>query len=103
LPKVRTDPEVLGGLMRGPKDRALVTALMHDLMARVTRDRTGCLALPEMRLEATRRPELHGSCTRSVCADLEQGMEFHRSAGPPGGDETVAVLCLAMLGLILST
>ncbi len=28
-------------------------------------------------------------------------MEFHRSAGLPGGDETVAVLHLAMLGLIL--
>ncbi|MFJ5996299.1 hypothetical protein [Streptomyces sp. NPDC092370] len=30
-------------------------------MARATRDRTGCLALMEPRLEATRRPELLAS------------------------------------------
>ncbi|MFF4798626.1 TetR/AcrR family transcriptional regulator [Streptomyces sp. NPDC001351] len=99
--RLAPDPEVLAGLMRAPKDRALVTALMHDLMARVIGDRTGYLALLEMRLEATRHPELRASYTESVRADLEQGMEFHRSAGLPGGDETVAVLYLAMLGLIL--
>ncbi|MGW7406230.1 TetR/AcrR family transcriptional regulator [Streptomyces sp. NPDC054833] len=99
--RLAPDPEVLTALMRSPKDRALVTALMRDLMRRVTRDRTGYLALLEMRLEATRRPELRGSFTRSVRGDLEYGMEFHRQAGLPGGDETVAVLYLAMLGLIL--
>ncbi|MFF4501895.1 TetR/AcrR family transcriptional regulator [Streptomyces sp. NPDC001401] len=99
--RLAPDLEVLGELMRAPKDRGLVTALMHDLMARVTGDRTGCLALLEMRLEATRRPELRASCTESVRADLEQGMEFHLSAGLPGWDETVAVLYLAMLGLVL--
>ncbi|MFF4545310.1 TetR/AcrR family transcriptional regulator [Streptomyces sp. NPDC001435] len=99
--RLAPDPEVLTALMRSPKDRALVTALMRDLMRRVTRDRTGYLALLEMRLEATRRPELRDSFTRSVRGDLEYGMEFHRQAGLPGGDETVAVLYLAMLGLIL--
>jgi DNA-binding transcriptional regulator YbjK len=99
--RLAPDPEVLAALMRSPKDRALVTALMRDLMRRVTRDRTGYLALLEMRLEATRRPELRDSFTRSVRGELEYGMEFHRQAGLPGGDETVAVLYLAMLGLIL--
>ncbi len=54
-----------------------------------------------MRLEATRRPELRASYTKTIRADLEYGMEFHRGAGLPGGDETVTVLYLAMLGLIL--
>ncbi|MXM68369.1 TetR family transcriptional regulator [Streptomyces sp. HUCO-GS316] len=99
--RLAPDPEVLSALLTGPRDRTLVTALMHDLMARATRDRTGYLALLEMRLEATRRPELRASYTKSVRADLEYGMEFHRDAGLPGGDETVAVLYLAMLGLIL--
>ncbi|WP_329334856.1 TetR family transcriptional regulator [Streptomyces sp. NBC_00663] len=99
--RLAPDPEVLAGLLARPKDRALVTAFMHDLMSRATADRTGYLALLEMRLEATRRPELRQSYTRSVRADLEQGMEFHRDAGLPGGDETVTVLYLAMLGLIL--
>ncbi|MEU6063532.1 TetR family transcriptional regulator [Streptomyces sp. NPDC047082] len=99
--RLAPDPEVLTALLRAPRDRALVTALMRDLMRRVTRDRTGYLALLEMRLEATRRPGLRDSFTRSVRGDLEYGVEFHRQAGLPGGDETVAVLYLAMLGLIL--
>lgn len=99
--RLAPDPEVLAGLLARPKDRALVTAFMHDLMSRATADRTGYLALLEMRLEATRRPDLRQSYTRSVRADLEQGMEFHRAAGLPGGDETVTVLYLAMLGLLL--
>ncbi len=88
-------------LLTRPRDRSLVTAFMHDLMARATRDRTGYLALLEMRLEATRRPELRASFTKSVRGDLEEAMEFHRSAGLPGGDEVVTVLYLAMLGLLL--
>lgn len=99
--RLAPDPAVLAELMTRPKDRALVTAFMHDLVARATHDRTGYLALLEMRLEATRRPELRASYTKSVRGDLEYGMEFHRDAGLPGGDETVTVLYLAMLGLLL--
>ncbi|WP_405648420.1 TetR/AcrR family transcriptional regulator [Streptomyces sp. NBC_00019] len=99
--RLAPDPSVLAELMTRPKDRALVAAFMHDLMARATHDRTGYLALLEMRLEATRRPELRESYTKSVRGDLDYGMQFHRDAGLPGGDETVVVLYLAMLGLIL--
>lgn len=74
---------------------------MRDLLSRATRDRTGYLALFEMRLEATRRPSLRTSYTASVRGDLDQAMEFHRDAGLPGGDETVVVLYLAVLGLLL--
>lgn len=91
----------MAALLELPRDRSLITAFMHDLMGRATRDRTGYLALLEMRLEATRRPELRTSYTKSVRGDLEEGMRFHRAAGLPGGDETVTVLYLAMLGLIL--
>ncbi|MET7379476.1 TetR family transcriptional regulator [Streptomyces sp. NPDC005526] len=99
--RLAPDPEVLTRLMARPRDRTLVTALMHDLLARATRDRAGYLALLEMRLEATRRPALRDSFTRSVRGDLEEAVEFHRAAGLPGGDETVTVLYLAVLGLIL--
>ncbi|MDQ0833354.1 DNA-binding transcriptional regulator YbjK [Streptomyces sp. B4I13] len=99
--RLAPDPEVFGGLMAQPRDRSLVAAFMHDLMARATRDRTGYLALLEMRLEATRRPELRSSFTTSVRGDLQEGLDFHRASGLPGGDETVVVLYLAMLGLLL--
>jgi DNA-binding transcriptional regulator YbjK len=99
--RLAPNPEVLAELMTRPKDRSLVAAFMHDLMARATGDRTGYLALLELRLEATRRPELRASYTKSVRADLEEGIRFHREAGLPGGDETVTVLYLAVLGLLL--
>ncbi|OQR60487.1 TetR family transcriptional regulator [Streptomyces maremycinicus] len=99
--RLAPDPEVLGALLARPRDRSLVTALMHDLTARATGDRSGYLALLELRLEATRRPELRASFTSSVRGDLEYGMDFHREAGLPGGDETVVVLYLAMLGLLM--
>ncbi|MFE3853351.1 TetR/AcrR family transcriptional regulator [Streptomyces griseorubiginosus] len=99
--RLAPNPEVLAELMARPKDRTLVAAFMHDLMARATGDRTGYLALLELRLEATRRPELRASYTKSVRADLEEGIRFHREAGLPGGDETVTVLYLAVLGLLL--
>lgn len=99
--RLAPDPEVIAGLMTRPKDRSLVTAFMHDLMARATGDRTGYLALLEMRLEAQRRPELRSSFTKSVRGDLDEALEFHRNAGLPGGDEVVTVLYLAVLGLLL--
>ncbi|MFE9763433.1 TetR/AcrR family transcriptional regulator [Streptomyces sp. NPDC005808] len=99
--RLAPDPSVLAELLKAPKDRSLVLAFMRDLLARATRDRTGYLALFEMRLEATRRPALRASYTKSIRGDLEEGMEFHRNAGLPGGDETVTVLYLAMLGLLL--
>src|SRR4051812_47899034 len=93
--RLAPDPDVVADLLTRPKDRSLVKSLMHDLTARAPRDLTGYLALLEMRLEAPRRPELRASYTRSVRADLEEGMRFHREAGLPGGDETVLVLYLA--------
>ncbi|MGW2743344.1 TetR/AcrR family transcriptional regulator [Streptomyces sp. NPDC001450] len=99
--RLAPDPEVTEALLCRPRDRSLVRAFMQDIMDRATRDRTGYLALLEMRLEATRRPELRASFTKSVRGDLEQGIGFHRQSGLPGGDETVTVLYLAMLGLIL--
>nr|WP_107902934.1 TetR/AcrR family transcriptional regulator [Streptomyces chartreusis] len=99
--RLAPDPDVIAGLLARPKDRSLVTAFMHDLMARATRDRTGYLAMLEMRLEASRHPELRSSFTKSVRGDLDEAIEFHRGAGLPGGDEVVTVLYLAMLGLLL--
>ncbi|MFK4098588.1 TetR/AcrR family transcriptional regulator [Streptomyces sp. NPDC019531] len=71
--RLAPDPDKLAEPLTLPKDRSLVAAFMNDLMARAPHDRTGHLALLEMRLEATRLP---------------------------GGDKTVTVLYLAMLGLL---
>ncbi|MFJ6620499.1 TetR/AcrR family transcriptional regulator [Kitasatospora sp. NPDC091335] len=99
--RLTPDPAVLAELLRAPRDRALVTALMHDLLRRITADRAGYLALLELRLEATRRPELRAQLTATVREQLEANIAYHLDEGFPGGRDTVVVLYLAMTGLIL--
>ncbi|MEV1023596.1 TetR family transcriptional regulator [Streptomyces sp. NPDC050264] len=99
--RLAPDPEVVGELLKRPRDRALVTAFMHDLMGRVQGDRTGYLAMMEMRLEAVRRPELRASLTKSLRGDLDFGIAFNAESKLPGGAEEITLLYLGMLGLIL--
>ncbi|MBO1413124.1 TetR/AcrR family transcriptional regulator [Streptomyces sp. FH025] len=99
--RLTPDPEILAGLLLAPRDRALVTALMHDLIRRISADRSGYLAMLELRLEATRRPELRAQLTGTIREELEANTAYHLSEGLPGDRETVLVLYLAMTGLIL--
>jgi DNA-binding transcriptional regulator YbjK len=47
--RLAPDPAVVAELLQRPRDRELVAAFMHDLLARAQRDRTGYLAMMEMR------------------------------------------------------
>lgn len=70
-------------------------------MARIERDPAGYLALQELRLEATRRPELRAALTGTLQANFDASVQFHVDSGLPGGAETVALLYLAMTGLVI--
>lgn len=97
------DPAILGPLLKLPRTRKLEVELMRDLMDRVTRNRAGYLALLELRLEATRRPELQASLTETIRSDLETNVAFHLNEGLPGDRTTVLTLYFAMLGLIVES
>ncbi|MFI0237420.1 TetR/AcrR family transcriptional regulator [Streptomyces sp. NPDC016845] len=99
--RLAPDPEAVAELLKRPRDRALVTAFMHDLIGRVKGDRTGFLAMMEMRLEATRRPALRTSLMTSLRGDLDFGIAFNAESELPGGAEEITLLYLGMLGLIL--
>ncbi|RJO73382.1 TetR/AcrR family transcriptional regulator [Nocardia panacis] len=86
---------------RGPLTRATMTELMTELVERISRFRTGYLALLELRLEATRRPELQTLLTERVHADLDFNIANYRDSGLPGGEDTVVLLYLALNWLIL--
>jgi Tetracyclin repressor-like, C-terminal domain len=66
-----------------------------------TRERTSYLALLELRLEATRRPELRASLTQTITETLEADVRFHLESGLPGDRTAVMLLYLAMTGLLL--
>lgn len=87
-------------LTRAPS-RELVKDFMHELVGRVTAERSGYLALLELRLEATRRPALREALTRTLGADFRANLDFHQEAGLPGDAQDMQVLFLAMTGLLL--
>ncbi|MFB7614514.1 TetR/AcrR family transcriptional regulator [Kitasatospora sp. NPDC056181] len=99
--RLTPDPAVLAELLRAPRDRALVTALMHDLLRRITAERAGYLAMLELRLEATRRPGVRDQLTGTIREQLEANIAYHLDEGFPGDRETVVLLYLAMTGLLV--
>jgi DNA-binding transcriptional regulator YbjK len=78
-----------------------VVEFVRGIVRRVSADRAGYLAMLELRLEATRRPELMADLTAALRAQFEANVDFHVDAGLPGGRDGVIVLQLAVTGLLL--
>lgn len=87
--------------LHGPRSRETITELMTEVVDRVVRFRTGYLAILELRLEATRRPELQALLTERVRADLDFNIRNHLESGMPGDEDAVVLLYLALNWLIL--
>ncbi|WP_062980740.1 TetR/AcrR family transcriptional regulator [Nocardia anaemiae] len=91
----------MADLTTGPKTRAHITELMRETVGRLEAFRTGYLAMLELRLEATRRPELRAVMTEAVRADLDFNVRNHLEAGLPGDEKSVMLLYLALNWLIV--
>jgi DNA-binding transcriptional regulator YbjK len=87
--------------LHGLRSRETITELMTEVVERVFDFRTGYLAIIELRLEATRRPELQTLLTERVRADLDFNIRNHLEYGLPGDEDTVVLLYLALNWLIL--
>ncbi|MFE4581202.1 TetR/AcrR family transcriptional regulator [Streptomyces chartreusis] len=101
LERLTPDPAELEEAMKAGTPRDVTVTLLRQLLARTRRERGSHLALMEMRLEATRRPELNTELTRFFELQLEGNIAYHLDAGLPGGREGVVLLYVAMLGLIV--
>jgi DNA-binding transcriptional regulator YbjK len=99
--RLEPDEAVLASSLTGPRDRARVTELIHEVVERVAAFPTGFLALLELRLEANRRPELREVLTRRIRADVDFNVTHHLKSGLPGDATTVVLLYLAMNWLIV--
>ncbi|GAA1351753.1 TetR/AcrR family transcriptional regulator [Streptomyces beijiangensis] len=99
--RMTPDPaEIEAAMLPGPS-RALAAGLMHWLVRRMEQERTGYLALLELRLEATRRPGLRAELTAALREVLDANVTFHLDSGMPGDAETVRMLYVAMTGLLV--
>ncbi|MCC5574362.1 TetR family transcriptional regulator [Microtetraspora sp. AC03309] len=95
------DAPAFAEVVEGPRDRAHLTALMRAMVGRLTDFPAVYLALIELRLEATRRPELRAVLTRRIRTDLDANISFHLESGMPGDATTVVLLYMALNWLIL--
>ncbi|GAB4589421.1 TetR/AcrR family transcriptional regulator [Nocardia sp. IFM 10818] len=93
--------ETMAQVAVGERSRERIAELMTEVVDRVATFRTGYLAQLELRLEATRRPELQTLLTQRVRADLDFNIRNHLDNGMPGDEETVILLYLALNWLIL--
>ncbi|MCE7003771.1 TetR family transcriptional regulator [Kibdelosporangium philippinense] len=78
-----------------------VVELLKETVNRVASFPTGYLALLELRLEATRRPELREVLTKRVRVDMDENVSRHLASGLPGDATAVQLLQLALSWLIL--
>jgi DNA-binding transcriptional regulator YbjK len=99
--RLEPDASVLASALAGPRDRGKLTELMHEVVERVTTFRSGYLALLELRLESTRRPELRELLSKRIRADIDFNIRNHEESGLPGDATTVVALYLALNWLIL--
>ncbi|MFF4762095.1 TetR/AcrR family transcriptional regulator [Streptomyces sp. NPDC001292] len=99
--RLTPDPAELADTMNAEPSHELVRTLMTQLVDRMRRERSSHLAMLELRLEATRRSELHSELTGFFTAELDANIDFHLGGGLPGDRTGVVVLYLAMLGLIV--
>ncbi|MFE2045543.1 TetR/AcrR family transcriptional regulator [Streptomyces sp. NPDC059477] len=95
------DEETIARQRTAAPDRETYARLMHELVGRVSAFRSGYLALLELRLESTRRPELRKILTDRVRADLDANIAYHLESGLPGDTTSVELLYLALNWLIV--
>lgn len=99
--RLQPDPDVLRGLEARPPTRALFVDYMADIVRRVRADPQLLIALLELRLEATRSPELATMLETTLHEAYRFDVAYHASSGLPGGEREVALLHWAIDGLFL--
>ncbi|MGQ5228458.1 hypothetical protein ACW69C_22290 [Streptomyces sp. MN3] len=82
---ITPDPDEVADVMRAGPSTDPVALLLRQVHARMEADRAGYLALLELRLEGTRRPELGREQSKNRVEVLGENVRFHLEAHLPGG------------------
>ncbi|MCM3779147.1 TetR/AcrR family transcriptional regulator [Microbacterium hydrocarbonoxydans] len=80
---------------------ALFADYLRDIVRRLSDDREVTLALFELRLESSRRPELAAVLAAWQRAGFDGDVAFNSAAGLPGGRREIALFHYAIDGLLL--
>ncbi|MFI9237257.1 TetR family transcriptional regulator [Streptomyces cinnamoneus] len=99
--RLQPDEATIARQRASAPDRETYVMLMREVIGRISAFRAGYLALLELRLEATRRPELRALLTERVRADVDANVAYHEDSGLPGDATAVRLLYLAFNWLIV--
>jgi len=99
--RLTPDPAVLERLGTAEPSRALLADYLRYVIERVMRDRAIAVSLFELRLEATRRPEVAAVLARWRRDGFAADIAFHRHAGLPGTVTELSLFHYAIDGLVL--
>lgn len=99
--RLAPDGSVLASAGDVPPSRARLTALIRDIVARITAEPALTIALLELRLEATRRPATRDALTRLLRENFDLDLAFNRAARLDGDHDEIVLLHLAINGLVL--
>ena len=94
-------PEDLERRATGTPGPALFADYIRDIVRRLSDDRSVTLALFELRLESSRRPELAAVLGAWQRAGFDGDVAFNTAAGLPGGRREIALFHYAIDGLLL--
>lgn len=94
-------PEDLARRSAGEPGRALFADYVRDIVRRLSDDREVTLALFELRLESSRRPEVAAVLGAWQRAGFAGDVAFNTDAGLPGGRREIALFHYAIDGLLL--
>lgn len=98
--RLQLDPQWLEQTLTLPAGPALMTTLLQNLVQRVLDNRSAYLALLELRLAATRHPDLQATLTQTIQANLERDKAFSQQHfGVSEAD--FMVMYLALSGLLV--
>ncbi len=99
--RLQPDEATIARQRASAPDQETYAVLMRELVGRISAFRAGYLALLELRLEATRRPELRAVLTERVRTDVDANVDYHEKSGLPGDATAVRLLYLAFNWLIV--
>lgn len=99
--RLTPNPQTLAETLRQKPTRDLVALLLRQTHERMEADRSSWLAMLELRLEGTRRPELGEELNKIYSNTLRENIRFHLDAGLPGDTTDVILLYLTVHGMII--
>ena len=99
--RLMPQPAELERLSKRPPSKKLFADYMRYIVARLSAERDVTIALFELRLEASRNPEIAELVQQWLDTGFAADVAFNADAGLPGGRDQIALFHYALDGLML--